>query len=179
MSLRLFAAASIPDEIAIRLTPLQRGVHGASWRPRENLHLTLRFFGQIGEDVAVVIDLELGRIRAAPFEARLVGAGWFGTREPRVLWAGVEDDGGLRALAEKCERAARRAGLAPDTRRFTPHVTLAYCRGTLPNDAAKFAQRVGGFRSDSFVVDRFFMFSSWMGKGPSRYVEEAVYPLIG
>ena len=47
MSLRLFAALSIPDHVAERLLPLMKGIGGANWRPRENLHLTLRFFGEL------------------------------------------------------------------------------------------------------------------------------------
>jgi 2'-5' RNA ligase len=178
MSLRLFAAAPIPDEVAARLTPLQRGVNGAAWRPPENFHLTLRFFGEIDEDVAEDLDHELGEIRVAPFDIELAGAGWFGSAEPRVLWIGVKDSEPLAVLAGKCERAARRAGLAPETRKFAPHVTLAYCRGTTPEDAAKFAQRLGGFRAGPILVDRFHMYSSWNGKGPSLYVDEAEYPLL-
>ncbi|MBK8544651.1 MAG: hypothetical protein IPL62_14550 [Caulobacteraceae bacterium] len=59
MSLRLFAALSIPDHIAERLLPLMKGVGGAKWRPRENLHLTLRFFGELTEPVAEYLDSEL------------------------------------------------------------------------------------------------------------------------
>nr|NIR59801.1 RNA 2',3'-cyclic phosphodiesterase [Gammaproteobacteria bacterium] len=76
MSLRLFAAIAVPDEIADRLAPLQRGVQGAAWRPREALHLTLRFFGEIDERLAEELDHELGRIRIPPFEVGLKGAGW-------------------------------------------------------------------------------------------------------
>ena len=107
----------------------------------------------------------------------LAGAGWFGNAEPRVLWIGVRGGDALETLAGRCERAARRAGLAPDKRKFAAHVTLAYCHGTQPDDAAKFADRLGGFRTDPFLVDRFYLYSSWMGKGPSRYVAEAEYPL--
>src|SRR5262249_7785653 len=70
MSLRLFAALEIPDDVAERLLALMKGVSGASWRPRENLHLTLRFFGEVQEPVADEIDAALGEIaiRHAPFE---------------------------------------------------------------------------------------------------------------
>jgi 2'-5' RNA ligase len=179
MTLRLFAAIPIPDEIADRLEPLQRDVHGASWRPRENFHITLRFFGEINEAVARDLDLELARIAEHPFEIRLKGMGSFGGREPTALWAGVEAPEALARLSAGCERAARRVGLAQEKKNFTPHVTLAYCHGTTDHDAAAFQERVGAFATDLFWVDHFVLFSSVQTRRASAYVEEAVYPLNG
>jgi 2'-5' RNA ligase len=177
--LRLFAAINIPDEIAERLKPLQKGVLGAQWRPREALHLTLRFFGEIDERRAEELDHELGRISACAFDVTLKGAGWFGKERPTALWVGVAENPSLVALAEACERAARRAGLPPEPRGFVPHLTIAYCKGTGSEDAAKFAQRLALFQAEPFLADRFFMMSSWPGKKVSDYVEEAEYPLLG
>lgn len=179
MSLRLFLALPIPDAIADRLTPLQRNVSGASWRPRENFHLTLRFCGDIDEALARDLDDELGRIGEAPFEMRLSGVGSFGGREPSALWVGADAPAVLARLAASCERAARRVGLAPEKRSFTPHITLAYLHGTTDHEVAEFHERTGAFRTDLFWVDHFAMFSSWTTKTASRYVEEAVYPLTG
>lgn len=184
MTLRLFAAIPMPEEIADRLVLLQGNVRGASWRPRENFHLTLRFFGEIDEARARDLDGELARIAAHPFEIRLKGAGSFGGREPSALWvgvggAGVEAPEQLAKLAAGCERAARRVGLSPEKQSFTPHVTLAYCHGTTDFDAAEFCARVGDFRTEPFWVDHFAMFSSVQTKRASAYVEGAVYPLNG
>jgi 2'-5' RNA ligase len=179
MSLRLFAAIPLPEDIADRLTDLQGDVHGASWRTEEQLHLTLRFFGEIDEALARDLDPELGLIIEAPFEIRLAGTGSFGGREPTALWAGVEAPPALARLASACERAARRAGLAPEPRKFTPHITLAYCRGTTDRDAAQFQEETGAFRTDLFWVDHFCMYSSHQTRSGSQYVEQAVYPLTG
>lgn len=179
MSLRLFAAIPVPDAIADRLVPLQRDLQGASWRPRENFHITLRFFGEIDEARARDLDDELGRILEAPFEMRLAGIGSFGGRDPSALWAGVEAPPVLARLSAACEKAARRAGLAPEKRTFTPHVTLAYLHGTTDHEVAIAHERIGAFRTELFWVDHFAMFSSWTTKTASRYVEEAVYPLTG
>jgi 2'-5' RNA ligase len=177
MTLRLFAAIPIPDAIGARLAPLQRDVAGASWRPTENFHLTLRFFGEINEALARDLDDEMGHILAAPFEMRLKGGGSFGGREPTAIWTGVEAPPVLVRLAAACEKAARRVGLPVEAKRFAPHVTLAYCRGTTDRDAALFIERLGDFRTEAFWVDHFAMYSSWSTKGASRYIEEAVYPL--
>jgi 2'-5' RNA ligase len=179
MSLRLFAALDIPDEIARRVRALQKGVMGAAWRPREALHLTLRFFGEIDEPEGEELDHELGRIQQHGFDVTLKGAGWFGGARPTTLWLGVAENPALVALAESCERAARRAGLPPEPRGFIPHLTLAYCKGSGPEDAARFAQRLALFESEPFLADRFFLYSSWPGKRVSSYVQEAEYPLVG
>ena len=83
------------------------------------------------------------------------------------------------AAAAACERAMQRAGLAAETRKYKPHVTLAYCNGTLDIDVANFLQDAAAFRTDPFWVDHFCMYSSRATKAGSRYVEEAVYPLAG
>jgi RNA 2',3'-cyclic 3'-phosphodiesterase len=179
MSLRLFAALSVPDDIADRLIPLQRDVGGAAWRPRAAFHLTLRFFGEITEPLAHDLDHELGRIREGPFEMRLRSVGSFGGREPSALWAGVEAPAVLGRLATACERAARRVGLKADTRKFAPHVTLAYLGQTTDVEVARYQTRFADFRTDLFWVDRFALYSSHQTKGPNAYIEEAVYPLDG
>lgn len=179
MTLRLFAALPVPEEIADRLVPLQRDLRGASWRPRENFHITLRFFGEIDEALARDLDLELARVAERPFEMRLKGMGSFGGREPNAVWAGVEAPEALGRLAAGCEKAARRVGLAPEKRGFTPHVTLAYLHGTTDEEVAGFIERVGAFETEPFWADHFVMFSSVQTKRASAYVEEAVYPLGG
>jgi len=179
MSLRLFVAIPIPEDIAERLLTLEADVPGASWRLAEHYHLTLRFLGEIDEAQARDVDDELGRIVAAPFELALAGAGSFGGKEPSALWAGVDAPPDLARLAASCESAVRRAGLAPEPRKYKPHVTLAYCHGTLDIDVANFLQDAAAFRTDPFWVDHFCMYSSRATKAGSRYVEEAVYPLTG
>lgn len=179
MSLRLFIAIPVPEEISERLAMLETDVPGASWRLPEHHHLTLRFLGEIDEGLARDVDLELGQIVAAPFEIALAGAGSFGGREPTALWAGVDAPPDLARLASRCETAVQRAGLPAEPRKFKPHVTLAYCHGTSDAEAARFLADAGGFRSETFWVDRFCMYSSRATKAGSRYVEEAVYPLTG
>lgn len=176
--LRLFAALPIRPDIGDHLVSLQKGVSGASWRPRVNFHITLSFFGDVDVHLARDLDLALADIHAPQMKLSLAGAGWFGRREPSALWAGVAYDPALADLASKCERAVRRLGLKAETRKFLPHVTLAYCHGTLLEEAAAFADRHREFSTPVYWVDRFHLYSSQMGNGPSRYRVEADYPLI-
>jgi 2'-5' RNA ligase len=176
--IRLFAALSIPEEIGAALARRQSGVEGARWRPREALHLTLRFFGEIREDVARDLDAELTALHARSFEITLTGVGAFGEGpDIHVLWAGVEASEPLARLAKACETAARRVGLKPDTRIWRPHVTLAYPRHPDPAEVAAWIQANNLMKSPPIRVDSFGLYSSFLGSEQAHYRLEAEYPL--
>jgi 2'-5' RNA ligase len=176
--IRLFAAIEVPGEIAEGLARRQQGLPGARWRTAEQLHITLRFFGEAAETTAADLDAELARISARPFDLSLQGAGDFGERgEPRAVWAGVGDSEPLRQLASRCEAAARRAGLKPEARAYHPHVTLAYLRRSDPGRVAAWVQGHNLLRSPPFRVTWFGLWSSWLSPQGSRYELEREYPL--
>src|SRR5260370_16093687 len=119
--IRLFAAVAIPEEIGEGLARRQQGLPGARWRPLVSLHLTLRFFGEVSEDKADDLHAELATIAGPALDLTLSGVGVFEAGAgPRAVWAGVEDNPLLKRLAGRCDRAARRAGLAADPRAFPP-----------------------------------------------------------
>ncbi|HEX3887557.1 MAG TPA: RNA 2',3'-cyclic phosphodiesterase [Phenylobacterium sp.] len=176
--IRLFAALSIPQEIGLALARRQTGVEGARWSPLEALHITLRFFGDLREDVARDLDTELTTVRGEPFEIGLTGVGAFGEGpDLHVLWAGVEESEPLRRLAKACESAARRAGLKADTRHYRPHVTLAYLRRPEPAEVAAWIQANNLLKSPPIRVERFGLYSSFLGSEQAHYRLEAEYPL--
>ncbi len=178
MSLRLFAAITPPDDLAERLTQLMQGVPGAKWRPRENLHLTLAFYGDVDEARARDLDDELRQVRTPPFDLGLKGTGVFGGADPHALWMGATRPQELLQLNKACLRAARRAGIETERRAYAPHVTLAYLNDPDRDRLARFIQRTALYETPAFRVTSFSLFSSWQGKkGPNAYVEEAVYPL--
>ena len=175
---RLFAALPVPPDVSDVLAGLQTGLLGASWRPVQNFHITLRFFGDVSKDRAVDLDTQLAEIKHPPFEVSIEGVGWFGRREPSSVWARVADTDALTALSSQCERAARRLGLTPDKNPFTPHVTLAYLHGQTLEDVEAWAQPRHTVKTPTYWADQFHLYSSHMGGGgPSRYVAEADYPL--
>lgn len=176
--IRLFAALAVPPEIGEALVRRQSGLPGARWRPLEALHITLRFFGDLREDVAQDLDEELEGVGGEPLELVLSGAGAFGEgRDIHAVWAGVEDNPPLARLAARCESAARRAGLKAETRNYLPHVTLAYLRRPEPPDVAAWIQANNLLKSPSFHLDRFGLYSSWRTSEGSRYRLEREYPL--
>jgi 2'-5' RNA ligase len=177
---RLFVSLPIPDPVAAALTPLQRGVPGAKWSPRENLHVTLRFVGEIDDAVARDLDEALGRIEMAPFALATGRAGFFGGAQPHALFMHVEGGEPLATLRRRCERACREVGLPPDTRAYLPHVTLAYLgRATDPALAIGFEKAHALHRAPPWTADRFLLQSSRPTARANLYRDEAEYPLTG
>ncbi|HEV7385088.1 MAG TPA: RNA 2',3'-cyclic phosphodiesterase [Phenylobacterium sp.] len=177
--IRLFAALPIPGDIGLALARRQTGVEGARWRPLDTLHVTLRFFGEIREDVARDLDAELSSVRGRPFEIELAGVGAFGDGpDLHTLWAGVAESAPLRRLARACETAARRAGLKADGRNYRPHVTLAYLRHADPAEVAAWIQANNLLKSPPIRVESFGLYSSFLGSEQAHYRLEAEYPLI-
>ena len=176
--IRLFAALAIPPDLGSRLLPRQTDLPGASWRPVEAFHITLKFLGDVREDLARDLDLELAQISVRALTLELEGVGAFGEGpDLHAVWAGVADNPDLRRLARACEAAARRVGLVPETRAYRPHVTLAYLRRPDPTAVADWLAANSLLRSPPFEVSSFGLYSSWRTEAGSRYRLEQAYAL--
>ncbi|MES3028984.1 MAG: RNA 2',3'-cyclic phosphodiesterase [Pseudomonadota bacterium] len=177
--IRLFTAIAVPEDIGEELIARQDRLPGARWRPREALHITLKFVGEVAENVAADLDAELTTLGGGPLELQLHGAGAFGEGvDIHAVWAGVDENEGLNHLARGCEIAARRAGLPPEVRTYKPHVTLAYLRRPNPADVAIWIQENNLLRSTPFRATSFGLYSSWRSDAGSWYRLEREYPLI-
>lgn len=176
--MRVFIGLELPPRIRRDLASIQTGVPDVRWTPMENMHVTLRFCGEIDGGQAEDLDGELARIDCASFEAALTGAGQFsGSQGLKSLWMGLGPLEPLAALQRKVERACRRAGLPPEGRRFQPHVTLARCR--MPPDmhrVRRFLSRHGRFERPGFRVSGFTAWSSELRPDGPIYAREADYP---
>ena len=150
--LRLFVGIGFPPELKLRLSLLCSGVPGAKWVDPGNFHLTLRFIGEIGEDVAADVDDALSRLRARGFTLQIAGIGVFGGDKPRSLWAGVERSPELGGLRDKIEQALIRVGLPPEPRKFAPHVTLARLRNPPLYELRDFSGAHARFRAEPLAV---------------------------
>lgn len=176
--IRLFSALAVPEDVAADLARRQQGLPGAAWRTADQLHVTLRFYGEVANDVAAEIDHGLSELKGEPLTLELQGVGAFGEGEAiRAVWAGVAENEGLRLLQARTEAAARRAGLPPEHRRFRPHVTLAYLKRPRPDRVAAWIQGHNLLRSPPFHVTWFGLYSSWLASDGGRYELEREYPL--
>jgi 2'-5' RNA ligase len=176
--IRLFVGIELPPELRLRLSLLCGGIPGAKWVDPGNLHLTLRFIGEVDEGTASDIDETLAQIRAPRFALTLSGTGHFGTGDtPRALWVGVEKTRALLQLHDKIEMALMRLGLAPEQRRYTPHVTLARLKQVAVPRLQEFLRDHALFRAESFPVERFSLIASYPTKSGSIYEDQADYDL--
>ena len=174
---RLFVALRPPRAIREILISAMHGVSGARWQSEEQLHLTLRFIGEVDRHRAEDIAAALGAIYAPAVTARIAGVDLFERQgRPHMLWAGVEPHEPLGALHRKVDQLLARVGVAPETRAFLPHITLARLnRGSGP--VAPFLALNSDLASPPFEFGHVTLYESEMGHGGSRYHPVARYPL--
>ena len=175
--LRLFVGIGFPPELKLRLSLLCSGVPGAKWVDPGNFHVTLRFIGEISEDLAADIDDALSRLRARRFTLQMAGTGVFGDK-PRSLWAGIERSPELVGLRDKIEQALIRVGLPPEPRKFSPHVTLARLRDPPLDKLRDFLTTHARFRADPLAVEAFSLIASFQTKAGSVYEDQVDYRLL-
>ena len=175
--IRLFVALDIPSRVREQLTRLQTGVPGARWRTDDQLHLTLRFIGEVDESRAHDIDDALSAIRAPAFDMEIASVGEFGGRNPRALWAGVRANDAIMHLQKKTETALQRLGLEAETRNFTPHVTLATLKNAPRGRVMDFLADHALYASGPFRAGQFVLYSSRLGSSGSIYRPERTYAL--
>lgn len=174
---RLFTGFEVPSDVAMRLSLLQGGLHGARWIDKENYHITLRFIGDVDDRTADEVAYELGGIDRPPLELKIQGTGSFGNRKPHSVWARIEPSEGLAELQSEQERLFQRLGLEPEGRKYTPHITLARLRGTSTAETAEWLSMRGDLAIPPFTVERFVLFSSRASRGGGPYLVEEAYPL--
>jgi 2'-5' RNA ligase len=175
--MRLFVALCLPDEITASLQLLQAGVPGARWSTTEQMHLTLRFIGEVDGRVASSVDDALSIVRSRCFQLTLKDIGQFGGKSPNTLWVGVEPNAELTHLQRKVESALQRVGLPAETRKYMPHVTLARLKGTPRGRAIDFLTDRALYKSKPFDVRGFILYSSRMTPNGSIYRAEKAYQL--
>jgi len=158
--MRLFVALRPPRPIRERLLAAMGGVSGARWQTDDQLHLTLRFIGDADRHMTGDIAAALAGVSQPPFEIALKGLGWFESRgRPDALWAGVTPQEPLKALHKKIDRALERVGIAPETRAFVPHITLARLRPSA-GPLGALIEQAGVLASPPFPVDAFGLYES-------------------
>ena len=175
---RLFVAIRPPEAIRDRLIDTMDGSPELRWVGDEQLHLTLRFIGEVEGPLADDIALALGRIRFEPFDLNVGGVGVFERRNGGALWAAVCPREAVTALAAKVERACVGAGLEPEHRAFHPHITLARWNRRSASAAQAFLGRNRALATPPFVVDRFILYESHLSRHGPHYESIAEYALV-
>lgn len=176
---RLFTGIQLPNDILSNLENIRQPLPGATWVRKENFHISLRFAGDIDNNLAHEFAHELARIDQDIFEIQPEGLGVFGGNDPKVLWAGIAPSEALETLARAHERAARAAGLPPERRSFKAHITLARLNHPRIEALTRILSRKASVKFRPFVVENFVLFSSKPLVGGGPYVVEEIFPLRG
>ena len=175
---RLFVGIRPPSAIRAHLTATMSGAEGVRWQDDEQLHITLRYIGEVERPVAEDIAAMLAQARGATFDLKVAGVGMFdrGSRHPTALWAGVRPHDAILDLHHKINRAIVRTGLEPERRAYLPHITLARIggRGAL---VEPWLAVHAGLASEAFAVRQFLLFESHLGRSGARYKVIARYPV--
>lgn len=182
---RLFLAIRPPEAVRDLLLDTMEGLAGLRWQNDEQLHLTLRFVGEVERPLAEDLAAALTALRFQPFDIRICGVGRFDHRQRGALWAGVEPRAPLAALVAKIERICVGVGLPPERRAFHPHITLARwgracperSRGGGSESLDPFLAAHAALRSDAFTIDTITLYESHLGRDGAHYVAVADYPL--
>ncbi|MGE0774397.1 MAG: RNA 2',3'-cyclic phosphodiesterase [Sphingomonadaceae bacterium] len=173
---RLFAALKPPPAMRDSLLALMGGIAHARWQAADQLHLTLRFIGEVDRHQAEDIAAALGSVRHPPFTLALDGIGQFDRKGRRdALWIGVTPQDPLKLLHNKIDRALQHVGIAPDNRTFLPHITIARF-GRQSGDVGGFMETVA-VPPVSCPITEFCLYESSLGSAGAVYDIIARYPL--
>lgn len=165
---RLFLAIRPPEAIRDRLIDVMDDGADFRWQSDEQLHLTLRFVGEVERPVASDLAHALGSLRSPAFELRLAGLGTFDHRSGGAIWAGVEPAEPVRELAAKIERICQSVGLPPERRAFRPHITLARWKGPRSREARAFLDG-RTVTSPPFQVENVILYESRLSRHGAHY----------
>ena len=174
---RLFVAIRPPEEVRDLLIDAMDDSPALRWVGDEQLHLTLRFIGEVERPVADDLAAALDRIRSPSFDLEVAGVGKFDQRNSGAVWAGVRPKEAVAALAAKVERGVQQAGLEAEHRAFMPHITLARWNRRDEDVVRSFLRRNADLKSEPFRVDRFILFESRLSRHGAHYEEVAGFLL--
>jgi len=178
--IRLFVAIDLPEDHRQSLAALTGGVPGAKWLGPEQLHLTMRFIGEVDEVMCRDIADALSRVETPTFELTVAGMGYWGDRRrAKVLWAGIKANPVLARLQGKIETALVRIGVEPARRKYHPHITLARLHLESRHRVADFLGRNGGLALAPFRVEHFILYSSFLSASGAIHQPEALFALRG
>lgn len=167
---RVFVAIDLPDAIRERIAETQKVLARSDARltfvaPR-NMHLTLKFIGEVDDATLGAIRSALPQVSADPFEIAIRGVGANNPRRPRVVWSNVEDAGKTGGLHDAIEGVLAPLGIEKEERAYTPHITIARVR-TFDPSLLGAIERVAETDFGSFQADRYALKQSTLTKqGP-------------
>ncbi|EFL89561.1 RNA 2',3'-cyclic phosphodiesterase [Ahrensia sp. R2A130] len=179
---RLFTGIEVPPLARQHIALLQSGLKGARWIEPSDLHITLRFIGDVSDaDADRIVEALDDRVRLKSWAKPTIVPGElsaFGGEKPRSVHVSVKADVGLVALQRSHEVVMQRVGLKAEGRQFVPHITLGRFSGDVqPPQVVAYLSRAGGTVIQPWEPARFVLYSAGDSTGGGPYVPEEVWPL--
>ena len=172
---RLFVAIRPPEEVRDALVDTMEKIDAARWQDEEQLHLTLRFVGEVDRHQAEDLADALSQVRMRPLVLHAEGVGHFERKGvPRAIWARILPSRELDDLHKRVEQACRSAGVQGNTRRFIPHITIARLNRS-SGDISAWLSRHSDLRL-AWQASGFSLFRSHLSKNGPVYEEVACFP---
>ena len=172
---RLFFGLKPPSELRDQLLDFMHGIDNARWQDDDQLHLTLRYIGEVDVHRADDLAEAAESVRFLPFELTVNGFDVFQRKGvPRLLYAGMLPSEPLRHLQRRLERVCQSCGIEPEHRKFHPHITLARLNSSTGPVHAFFRRKNATLRGQ-WVVNTFILYESFLQENGSLYVPAVTY----
>lgn len=168
--MRLFVAVPLPKGVRQKLLDLQQSIDGMRWQSQEQMHLTLKFVGEVDATGASELRKELDKISHPGFSMTIAGLGYFPEgKRPNVVWVGINENANLRELHKKVEDRCKNIGIAPENRPFKPHVTIARANNTSKRAVTSFITKHKTFAVTGIPVNEFILYESRLHLDGARH----------
>jgi 2'-5' RNA ligase len=176
--MRCFVAIPFPKAIKKQLGELQEPIIGLRWQKLEQVHLTLKFLGDVSGDKVQALQKQFSKIKMPSFSLSLQGLGYFPKgKNPRVLWVGIEEHESLIWLRDKVEQICISEGFEAEKRPFKPHITLGRMKGTSQGDVEKFINQHKKFKVQNVLVDEFVLYESKLHPQGAKHIRLMAFRL--
>jgi 2'-5' RNA ligase len=159
---RLFVSIDPPKSVRNILADLDPQIRGVRWTARDQLHLTLGFFPDVGEEMELSLREELSAIKFRAFFLPVEGVGTFPPKRLiKIIWIGIgSGHPHLFQLHKRVQEAALAVGIEPELRPWHPHITLARCRDVPGGTLGKFLKLNAQIDAGMFRVEAFHLYCS-------------------
>ena len=177
---RLFIALSPPESVRVSVAALGTSLRGVRWTPVEQLHVTLRFLGDITPEMRDSLKERLATIRVEPFILPVEGVGAFPQKgPPRVLWVGIgSGHPRLHQLRQRIDDTLLALGLEVELRAFHPHVTVGRSTETAAAAVNAWVRTHRDFAGPFFLVDAFDLYASELHPAGVEHHLVTRFPLV-
>ena len=178
---RIFIAADLPPDMREKMAALKRDIKGVRWYGPDHIHLTMRFIGEVEDDIVGEVQQALYSIEAPAIELESDGVGlFFAKKRPRVIWVGLQPAEPLKELRSRIDEALQHIGLPEDKKAFKPHVTIGKCKKSVDKGSVlDLKDDYGDWKEAAGKLSTLTLYSSTLSPEGAIHTPLEHYPLNG